>query len=71
MFGMYDDAVHWADRDALRLTVMPHALRATMRIDLAEILPRRNRLVGAFWFARITVDARRCDHECHGHFSAL
>jgi hypothetical protein len=44
---------------------MPHALGAFSGVDLIDELAQVNRLIGAFGFAHITVDAFIGDHQRH------
>jgi hypothetical protein len=66
MVGVNGNAAHRADLDTLRLVEMPHALGALGRIDLVDLLAHVDRLVRAFGFADIAVDALVGDHQSHG-----
>lgn len=62
--------IEWnaADRTnllALRFLVMAHALGAFMRVYLINFRPHVNRIIGAFGFADITIDAIVCNHQGH------
>lgn len=63
------NAFNRADDLALRLVMMPDTLGAFVRVDDIKLIPHRDGLVGALWFANITVDALVSDAKRHVPFS--
>ena len=59
------DAINRTDDLALRLVMMPDTLCAFIWVDDIKLVPHRDRLVGALWFADITVDALVSDAKRH------
>jgi hypothetical protein len=59
------NAIHGANRYALRLIVMPDALSATVWVNHINFITSRNRVVGALWLANVTVNALVSNHQCH------
>src|SRR5437899_1221973 len=66
MFGAYGNAGDGAHLDALRFIEVPHAFSALRRIDLVDLGSEEDRLVGAFGFAHVAVDAFVGNHQRHG-----
>jgi hypothetical protein len=66
MVGILGDAIHGADRHALRLIVVTHALGALVGVDFVDFLALVDGSVRALGLTHVTVDAFVGDHQCHG-----
>ena len=62
MLRVEGDAINWANLLTLGLIKMSDAFSAAARVYLVNIQALVNGLVGAFWFADITIDAFIGDH---------
>ncbi len=65
MRGIPDDAVDRADADTGRLLIVTDALGAATGVDLVDLIPQADGLVGALGIAHVTVDALVGDEQCH------
>lgn len=65
MLWVHWNAVHGTHLHTLRLVKMPNAFCTAVGIDLVKILPHRNRLIRAFGFTHIAIDAFVGNHQRH------
>ncbi len=56
------NAIDWAYLTALRGIKMPNALGAFIGIDFINLNAHINRIVWAFWFTDIAINAFVCNH---------
>ena len=70
MLGVHRYAGHRANLHALRLVKVPYAFGALAGVDLIDLLPQINRIVGALGLADIAVDAFIGDHQRHAQVSS-
>jgi len=65
MPGINGNAIHRADFHALAGFEMTDAFGAQLPVNFINDFPLIDSVVGAFWFADITVDALICYKQCH------
>jgi hypothetical protein len=70
MVGIFGDALHRADGDALRGIEVADALGAATGIDDIDLHALGDGLIGAFRLADIAIDALVGDHQGHGDNSS-
>lgn len=63
--GVDRNALNRTDLHALGLAKMSNALCAFMRVDLIDLLPKVNGLVGTLGLTHIAIDALTGDHQSH------
>lgn len=61
-----NNTVQRANADARRLIVKANALGAKVRVDFINLIPHRNRLIRAFRFAHVAIDATFDNLQRHG-----
>jgi hypothetical protein len=57
VIGMQRNAVNGTNLPALRGIKMTYALRALVGVDLINLNPHKNRIVGALGFTDVAIDA--------------
>lgn len=65
------NAVHRANLLALRFFVVTNTFRTFMRVDFVNLRPHKNRVIRAFGFTHVAVNAIVGNHQGHTYFTFI